>query len=94
MSLIFIGEGVDYVSGPYNVTIPAGMTRASFNVSIINDSIFEFDENFTLTIISTSHPSNVTMTDPAQTTVTIVDDDGKNTTDVRKHLYVGIYIRM
>jgi len=79
MSMIFIGEGIDYVSGPYSVTIPAGMIRASFNVSVVYDIILETDENFILTIISSSQPSHVIIKDPTQATVIIMDDDGKQT---------------
>ena len=70
--------GVDYVSGPYSVTIPAGETSASFDLSIINDNnIFEGNESFTLTIRTSSLPDRV-MTEPfCDRTVTIVDDDCK-----------------
>ena len=71
------GGGVDYVSGPYTVTFPAGQTRATFNVPITDDNISEGNENFILTINSSSLPTGVTVGDPGQATVTIVDDDGK-----------------
>ena len=76
---MLIGRGVDYYSGPYSVTFPAGVTRVSFNVPITNDNILESDEKFHLTIEigSSSLPSGVTVGNPYQTTVTIVDDDGK-----------------
>ena len=77
ISLIFT-EGIDYVSGPYSVIIFAGMTQASFNILIIDDNVSEANEKFTLTIISSSQPSRVTITDPAQLTVIIEDEgDGK-----------------
>ena len=72
MLCTYIG-GVDYDSGPYNVTIPAGMREASFDISINNDIIvLEGNENFSLVIISSSLP--VIFADEA--VVTIVDDDG------------------
>ena len=74
----FTGRGVDYHSGPYEVTFTAGTTEPSFNISLIitDDFIFERNENFTITIDPSSLPSNVTVGDPDQVTVTIVDNDG------------------
>ena len=68
---------MDYISGPYTVTFTAGTIHASFNVSITDDNVFERNENFLLTIHPSSLPSNVTVGDPGQVTVTIVDNDGK-----------------
>ena len=68
---------MDYESGPYTVTFPAGATMVPFNVSIIDDIILEKDENFTLTIDPSSVPTFVNVGSPAQATVTIVDDDRK-----------------
>ena len=71
------GGGVDYDSGPYRITIPAGQLSVHFNITINDDNILEGDENFSLTINATSLPSYVTVTDPYHTTVTILDNDGK-----------------
>ena len=69
---------MDYGSGPYTVTFPAGTTMVPFSVSIIDDMIFEGNENFTLTIDPTSlPPTGVSVGSPDQATVTIVDDDRK-----------------
>ena len=68
---------VDYDSGPYIVIFPAGMTSVSLNVSIINDDMLEDEENFLLTIDLSSLPNNVTVGDPEEAIVTIVDDDSK-----------------
>ena len=68
---------MDYNSGPYTVTIPAGSTTATFNIPITNDMIREGNENFTLTINGTALPDRVTPGDPDEATVTIVDNDGK-----------------
>ena len=59
----------DYLSGPYNITFKAGNMIAPFNISIIDDNIFEIDENFTLTIFSYG---NYTFA-----LVIILDDDGE-----------------
>ena len=68
---------MDYISGPYTVTFPAGMTRVPFNITINDDDILEGNENFMLTINPSSVPTGVTVGTPDQATVTIVDGDGK-----------------
>ena len=68
--------GVDYDSGIYNVTIPAGQTSVPFDVPINNDTIFEGNEDFNLTIIPNTLPDGVTRGNPDTATVTIRDDDG------------------
>ena len=69
---------MDYTSGPYTVTFPAGQTTATFNVPINDDDIFEINENFILTI-NPSLLSTLTIAvgNFGQTTVTIVDNDRK-----------------
>ena len=71
------GGGVDYSSGPYVVTFPAGVTRVSFAVVVTNDNILEGDEKFNLVIDPSPLPISVTVSNPTQATVTIYDDDGK-----------------
>ena len=70
---------MDYDSGPYSITFPAGTTSVLFNISITDDNILESDENFLLTVDLFSLPSNITASNPYQATVTIVDKDGKLT---------------
>ena len=69
---------MDYTSGPYAVTFPAGQTTATFNVPITDDMILEGDDSFTLTINETSLPTNVIRGIFGEATVTIVNDDGKS----------------
>jgi len=68
---------VDYNSGPYPVTFPAGLTSVTFDVPITDDNILEGSENFMLTIDQSSLPTNVNRGDPDEATVTIVDNDRK-----------------
>ena len=68
------GGGVDYDSGPYTVTFPAGTTRASFDVPINDDNFCENNEDFTLTILRGTLPDGITR-EGGRGTVTIVDDD-------------------
>ena len=62
--------GVDYHSGPYNITFPAGITTIPFNVSIYNDTVLEGNEQFTLNI-------NIITNSSSRATVIITDDDSK-----------------
>ena len=68
---------MDYGSGPYTVTFPAGVTSVRFDVPINDDDIFEANEDFTLTIDPCSLPTGDAVGNPGQATVTIVDDDRK-----------------
>ena len=70
------GGRVDYDSGPYTVTFPTGDTIVPFNVPINDDNILENTEMFTVTI-DPSLPSRVTVGNPDQSTVTIMDNDGE-----------------
>ena len=72
------GGGVDYNSGPYNVTFPAGVTRASFNITINNDDVLEDGETFNLIIAEDSLPENVTLGTPYLTVVTIYNIGGSS----------------
>ena len=72
-----LGAGVDYASGPYNITFPASVTTIQFKVSLTDDHIMEQDENFILNITQSLLPDGVTIGDPGVTVVTIVDNDRK-----------------
>ena len=71
------GEGVDYASGPYPVSFPAGQITAMLSIPIINDSKLEGNEDFVVSINTFSLPNRVFTTTPDESTVIIVDDDGK-----------------
>ena len=68
---------MDYTSGPYTITFPAGQTNATLNIPISDDEILEINENFMLTLNSSSVPRGITHDDAGEVTVTIVDDDRK-----------------
>ena len=71
--------GTDYSPrGPYNITIPAGQTTFSFDVSIIDDDVLEGNEDFNLIILAESLPNDIRLGDHNRSTVTIVDDDSKS----------------
>ena len=68
---------MDYTSGPYTVTFPAGVTIIPFDVPINDDKISEDVENFMLTINQTSLPTDVSQHTPSKATVNIVDNERK-----------------
>ena len=71
------GRGVDYTSGPYAVTFPAGVTMVAFDVPVTDDMIVEDNEDFNLIIVPGSLPADVTCGTPNRASVTIVDNDGQ-----------------
>lgn len=69
--------GVDYLSGPYNVTFAAWQFTASFVIPLLDDHIVEDNEDFTLHIDQKSLPDCVSVGNPNQAIVIIIDDDSK-----------------
>ena len=53
------------------------MTTASFNIPITDDNILENNEDIQIEINVSSLPSRVSVSNPGQATVTIVDNDSK-----------------
>ena len=85
----YAGGGEDYNSGPYSVKFNDGMTEATLNVSIVDDSILEGNEKFNLIVNVSSLPSKVSIGDHGRATVTIVDNDGNIHKTLR--LYTNTY---
>ena len=73
-----ITGGVDYDSGPYTVTFPAGVTSVSFDVPIFEDDIVEDDEYIVLSIISNLLSSGVNQDYPNTTMIVIAKNDSKS----------------
>ena len=59
-----------------NVTFPVGVTCASFDIPLIDDTLSEGNETFNIVILEESLPFGVTR-DDATTTVTIIENDCK-----------------
>ena len=77
MGVHLIAEDDFTGSGPFYVTFPAEENQVKFDISITNDDVVENNESFTLSINPSSLPLGVTVGDPSQTTVTIIDDDSE-----------------
>ena len=73
---VYVGGGIDYNSGPYNVTFPAGSTIATFSTQIIDDGVLENDETFSFTIHQITEGLLMQIT-PAEISVIIMDTTGK-----------------
>ena len=77
--LDFVGN-VDYriFSTRRTVTFAARRTRAQYLGSlVVNDGLVEPDETFDLIIDDSSLPTDVSLGDPCQTRMIILDDDGE-----------------
>ena len=59
------------------MTISIRKNTVTFNLSVVDDNVFEGTETFTLTIDSISLPSKVSLQTGCMLMVTIVDDDGE-----------------
>lgn len=70
---LLAGNGVDYDSGPYQVTFPAWTTTAKLEIEIYDDGVSEDSESFQLVIDRSSLPSEVTVGRPRRATVNILD---------------------
>ena len=75
--MLYIGGGIDYNSGPYVITFPAGVTRVHLSIPINDDTLFEHDESFGLFIIPDILPDRVSPGYPNPATVIIEDDECK-----------------
>jgi len=70
---VFIGN-VDYNSGPYTITFPAGITSVSFDIAIIDDNIREEHEYFNLIIATVQE--RIHFGEYSNATIFIKDNDG------------------
>ena len=69
-----VGLGTDFSLSPRNsVTIPANSMTATMTITVVNDSLDEDDETFTLSLGTL--PTAVTAGTTTSVTVTITDDD-------------------
>ncbi len=66
-------SGSDFTATSGTLTFKPGNLSKLINISIINDSIYEPDQNFTITLSNPS--SNVIIGSPGSATITIKDDD-------------------
>ena len=67
----------DYTSGPYNIIFHAGDVLAEFNISISDDNIKQNNKSFILIIDPSSLPNYVSVGEPGNATVIVMDNDSK-----------------
>ena len=70
-------EELDFIFGQRNISFPAGVTRITFNVTIIEDNILEHNESFSVSVDPLTLPNRVTIGTSNHTTITIIDNDSK-----------------
>ena len=80
-----LGSGLDHNLESYTVTITAGETTASLDISLYDDMIYKDIEDIQLRINSSSLPSGVSVGND-KATVTIVDNIGK------RDIYLQIFL--
>ena len=69
-------EGVDYASGPYNVSFKKGDTYKYFYISINDDNVYEGKvEEFTVSLEQL--PNGIVPCDPSTAVIRIKDDECK-----------------
>ena len=74
---MFHGTENDYTTGPYYVTISAGLTKVSYDIIVLNDNVLEGNETFYVFINPVTLPRDVTVGDIYQAGITIINDDSK-----------------
>ena len=72
----------------FRVKFPAGHTKASFDINIINDDDIEGSETFRVYIFDLSVPYGVSLGRTTSATVVIVDDDSKQLYTYKHILYI------
>ena len=78
MIVLNLAGNVDYRIFGTSVTFRAGSTRVQYSGSqVVDDGLVELDETFDLIIDDSSLPVDVSLGDPYQTRMIIVDDDSE-----------------
>ena len=79
--IIFFSEGRDgdYIGREYPVIFPAGSTNENFSIPIIDDDIFELDENFFLTLVIPQPAQDIGVMRgvPFMANITIINDESE-----------------
>ena len=85
LQILYCGIGYVYRTGGEDfdlqadarVIFPNGITRATFNISIIDDDDYENNETFNVTVDPLSLPYGTAIGSPSRTAFTILDNDSK-----------------
>ena len=74
----FVDSDFNCTSHTVVVNFPINATSATFDIPLIDDTDYEDNESFTVTVDTSSKlPPDVSIGVTNEATVTIVDDDGK-----------------
>ena len=77
ITMQYVGQSGDYISGPYMANFNAGNTSGCFSIMILNDNEFELNETINLHIDDSSLPGNVIIGDRGESMVIILENDRK-----------------
>ena len=80
-----------------NISFTANNTRATLNISVIDDNLFETDENFVLRIDHNALNFGLSELELGETTLTIIDNDGElivQCTQVPIHKRTIVYLNV
>ena len=76
LCLIYLAVGdVDFIALNSEITLSAGVTRMCFNISVVDDNIYENPEDFFINL-DTEDPSVDVDPDRQNGTAEITDNDG------------------
>ena len=70
-------EGSDFYFVPLYISFLTGVMKVAFNVTIIEDTILEYNESFSVGVDPLTLPDKITIGISSHTTVTILNDDSK-----------------
>ncbi|WP_108650564.1 Calx-beta domain-containing protein [Dongshaea marina] len=71
-----LGDGVDYTDGVATLTIPAGELSGNFTVAITDDALSENNEDYTVSLVSTSGAESSLGSSTSVSTTIVDDTDG------------------
>lgn len=85
-----LSDGEDYRGGPFSLYFPPEENTISFNVTIIDDNVIEFREDFSLVlgIPDTAAAIGVVLGSPDTASVNIVDDDSEYVCTNLQHSFI------
>lgn len=67
----------DYVSGDLAILIPHLSTVGCINVTVVDDTVVEMDEQFRVRVIYSAGQPGVLLGTPSEASITIINDDGE-----------------
>lgn len=67
----------DYVSGDLAILVPHLSTVGCINVTVVDDTVVEMDEQFRVGVVYSAGQPGVLLGTPSEASITIINDDGE-----------------